>query len=474
MEPIRLAAGESLGRYEILEHLASGGMAEVYLGRRTGIGGFTRQVVLKTIRASFAEDDAYVRMFLDEARIAGSVNHPNVAAVYEADEVDGIAFLVMEYVPGPSLSRLVHFAEQLDRRDRVAVAHLIAGAARGLHHVHRAPDADGACAGLVHRDISLDNILASRDGTAKVIDFGIALARGRLTQTEADVVKGKLGYVSPEQIAGRPVDHRADLYALGVCLYRATIGAPPFANADLAELLRTRLTNDFKRPTEVDPDFPPALEAIILKAMAMEPEDRYESGGQLATELEVWLRSERPDFDPADVAEWIGSCFRTEADWRRRMPQPRSQPPSSTSLAGPSPVVPAELTGATAWVPIALVAVAVVLAVLVLALGLSAGRGVYTRTVDAVSVAAPLPVIAPVEAVPPVEAVSPVAAPPEPPSKTPVPPAPIRVAPPTTRAAAPVASPPPVAAPPPEAAPPEAHPRGRRGSGDAKARPSKP
>ncbi len=381
MDPIRLAAGVSLGRYEILEHLASGGMAEVYLGRRTGLGGFTRQVVLKTIRASFAEDDAYVRMFLDEARIAGSLNHPNVASVYEADEVDGVAFLVMEYVPGPSLSRLVHFAEQLDRRDRLSVAHLIAGAARGLHHVHDLTSADGLPAGLVHRDISLDNILASRDGNAKVIDFGIALARERLTQTAADVVKGKLGYVAPEQVAGRPVDYRADIFALGVCLYRATVGVAPFGHADLARLLRSRMTNEFTLPSDLDPRFPRALEAIIVKAMATDPLDRHRNGGELAAELEAWIRTERQDFDSSHVATWIASCFRSEADWRRRMPPHRSLP-SSTSLAGPAEPGQAVLPP---WALLGVSALVLFLAAVIVVQGAGTARGLYVAATTAIA-----------------------------------------------------------------------------------------
>ncbi len=332
MDQGRLATGGKLGRYEILEHVASGGMAEVYLCRRSGIGGFQRQVILKIVRASFSENDEYARMFLDEARIAGAVNHPNIAAVYEAEEVDGVAFLVMEYVPGPTLSRLIRFSEQLDRPNRVAVASLIAGAARGLHHVHTSTAGTGRGAGLIHRDVSLDNILASRDGLAKVVDFGIALANERLTQTEGDVVKGKLAYVSPEQLANDDVDYRADIFGLGVCLYRATLGVPPYADTNPHALLKARLTNTFRRPRDVDPEFPEALERIIVTALSAEPTERQASAGQFANEVEAWIRSAQPSFDTSDVAAWIASCFRSEADWRAR-PTGRSSP-SAASLAG--------------------------------------------------------------------------------------------------------------------------------------------
>lgn len=327
MEHARLATGGRLGRYEILEHVASGGMAEVYLCRRSGIGGFQRQVILKVVRASFAEEAEYARMFLDEARIAGAVNHPNIAAVYEAEESDGVAFLVMEYVAGPTMSRLVKVSEQLERPNRLAMAWLIAGAARGLHHVHNATAGTGRGAGLIHRDVSLDNILASREGNAKVVDFGIAMATDRLSRTEGDVVKGKLAYVSPEQLANDVVDYRADLYALGVCLYRSTVYVPPFADVNPHALLKARLTNTFRRPTEIEPSFPEELERIILKALAVDPTERHASAGQLANEIEAWIRSAQPTFDPAEVAAWIASCFPSEADWRSP-PISRSAPSS--------------------------------------------------------------------------------------------------------------------------------------------------
>ena len=331
VEQARLATGGRLGRYEILEHVASGGMAEVYLCRRSGIGGFQRQVILKVVRAAFAEEAEYVRMFLDEARIAGAVNHPNIAAVYEAEETDGVAFLVMEYVAGPTMSRLVKFSERLERTNRLAMASLIAGAARGLHHVHNSTAGTGRTAGLIHRDVSLDNILASRDGIAKVVDFGIALAAERLSKTEGDLVKGKLAYVSPEQLSGDGVDYRADLYSLGVCLYRATVGVPPFADVNPHALLKARLTNVFKTPSELEPSFPEELERIILKSMAVEPTERHASAGQFANELESWIRSVQPSFDTTDVAAWLATCFQSEADWRSR-PLGQSAPsPSNAS-----------------------------------------------------------------------------------------------------------------------------------------------
>src|SRR5262245_28600149 len=203
-------------------------MAEVYVCRLQGIGGFDKEVVLKRIIPERAGDPHFVKMFLDEARVVANLNHPNIVQVFEIGEQDGIPFMAMEYVKGVTLTMIVREAHKQQKIHYGHFAKIICGVCDALDYAHNALGPDGESLGLVHRDVSPGNIVVSREVIPKLLDFGVAKAKGRLAQTEAGTLKGKLRYMAPEQISQGPLDQRADIFSLGVCLFELTTGRHPF------------------------------------------------------------------------------------------------------------------------------------------------------------------------------------------------------------------------------------------------------
>jgi tRNA A-37 threonylcarbamoyl transferase component Bud32/outer membrane biosynthesis protein TonB len=315
-----LAQEQRLGRYTILRQLGVGGMAVVYLCERQGIGGFKKHFVAKVIRPEHAENRDFVLMFLDEARLSATLSHPNVVQVFEVDVLDNVPCIIMEYVHGPSLSRLVHRAEAQKAMHYGHLAVILAGIARGLHHAHFGDLAGGpdTPVRLIHRDVSLQNILVSTEGTPKLIDFGIAKAEGRLQETRHGL-KGKLSYLAPEQLRSEPADYRSDLYSLGVCLYRGSTGAYPYSGDSVAETMRNVLLGQFPAPSALVPDFPPDLERIVLRALSAHPQDRFPTGLAFANALEQFAQTGAWASDRRGVAEWIERVFpRGPEDWQSR------------------------------------------------------------------------------------------------------------------------------------------------------------
>ncbi|HEY5952529.1 MAG TPA: protein kinase [Kofleriaceae bacterium] len=266
---------QQLGKYTVLRRLGVGGMAEVFLCRLVGIGGFEKHVVVKKIKADIASDDEFITMFFDEARLAANLNHPNIIQVFEVDQLEGLPYLAMEYVRGATLSALLQKLRATQQPMHVGhLAYIFSGVCAGLDHAHNARDAGGRPLTIVHRDISPANIIVSVDGTPKIFDFGVAKARGSLSLTGADRVKGKFAYMAPEQLRAKPVDAKADIYAVGVCMYEAVTGRRPFSGATEAELYAARLEGRFLMPSELAPTIPVELEHLILSAMASDPADR--------------------------------------------------------------------------------------------------------------------------------------------------------------------------------------------------------
>jgi serine/threonine-protein kinase len=279
-------------------------MADVFLCRRHGIGGFHKQVVVKRIRADVADRDEYIDMFLDEARVAANLTHPNIVQVFEIDTAEGLPYIVMEYVPGKTLASVLPKIAARDSITYGSVAHLMADACAGLHYAHNARDPDGRPLQLVHRDISPHNIIVSGEGLAKLFDFGVAKALGRIGNTDAGsgTVKGKIAYMAPEQMRARPVDSQADVYAIGVCLYEATTGRRPFLAATEAELFAVRMEGKFPLPSELVPGYPPELEQIVLHAMADSPSSRP-TAAELEDELRAFAASRGAGVQ--QVAKWL-------------------------------------------------------------------------------------------------------------------------------------------------------------------------
>ncbi|MBL8609214.1 MAG: serine/threonine protein kinase, partial [Myxococcales bacterium] len=285
-----LNAGHTLGRYELLAPVGRGGMAVVWAARQSGTRGFSKLVAVKTMLPSLAADPRFERMFLREAELSARVRHPNVCPILDLGEQDGTLYLVMEWVDGESLAALRALADDAGRAIPVAVAaHAVAQAARGLHAAHTLVDDAGAPAGIVHRDVSPHNVLVRRDGHVLVVDFGVAKAMESSDHaTQSGTIKGKIAYLAPEQAEGRPLDARADVFALGVVLYELTTGAHPFrGTTDVATLLRISGPEAPPPPVELVEGFPPALSDAIMKALAKDPVVRHRSAADLARELEA-------------------------------------------------------------------------------------------------------------------------------------------------------------------------------------------
>ncbi len=276
-----------VGRYEVLTHLATGGMAQIYLARQTGLGAFERHVVLKTILRERATDQRFVTMFLDEAKLAATLNHQNIAQVYEVDQADGAYFMAMEYVHGENARAIL---ETTLRRGwtiplELAVM-IISGAAAGLHHAHERKGKNGQPLNIVHRDVSPANIMVGYDGSVKVLDFGIAKAEERATKTVGGTIKGKYGYMSPEQCKGKPIDRRSDIFALGICLYELTTLRRAFKGNDDFETMKRIVAGDVMLPSVAVPGYPRELEAIVLTAMANDVNARFQTAQEMIEALD--------------------------------------------------------------------------------------------------------------------------------------------------------------------------------------------
>ena len=297
----------ALGKYEVLRRLGAGGMAEVFLCRLSGIGGFDKRVVVKRVLPHHAHEPLFVEMFLDEARVAANLTHPNIVQIYEIGEVDGVPFIAMEYVRGPTLSQVLRAAVERGAVSIGAAARLIAGVSEGLDHAHEARDHDDQPLGIVHRDVSPQNILIGHDGTSKVFDFGIARAAGRLVETQVASLKGKLAYMAPEQLRAQPIDRRADVYAVGVCLFEATTGRRLFAAPTDLDLYALRMTQRAPAPSAVVPGYPPELERIVVAALAEDPAERTPSCRALADQLDEFVAAGPHAATTKTVAAWIAS-----------------------------------------------------------------------------------------------------------------------------------------------------------------------
>lgn len=298
----------NIARFTVLQRLGTGGMAEVFLCRQSGIGGFGKLVVIKRILPHLVEDASFISMFLDEARIAANLSHPNIVQVFEIDaDPRGIPYIVMEYVRGPSFSQVIRAATAKQALHPGRMSRLLEGAAKGLDHAHHAHDAGGRPLHIVHRDISPHNVLVSPEGVAKVADFGIAKADGRLTHTQAGIVKGKVRYTAPELLeapedGARPA---ADVFSLGVCAYLAMTGELPFVGDNDEAIMRAIHDGRFRRPREVRPELDAELDAILCRALAREPAARTPSARALADELRAWRQGHPEGTSDGELAAWL-------------------------------------------------------------------------------------------------------------------------------------------------------------------------
>ncbi|MBN9684208.1 MULTISPECIES: protein kinase domain-containing protein [unclassified Corallococcus] len=302
---------ETYGSYQLLKRLATGGMAQIYLARRPGSDAPDKLLVLKRILPHLSENDEFVRMFLDEARIAARLAHPNVVQIYDLGAEGDTFFIAMEYIHGVDARRLWKRSETAGRPLPVPlVCRILLEACAGLDYAHKKTDAAGRPLGIVHRDVSPQNILVTFDGGVKVVDFGIAKAADQATVTRSGVLKGKYSYMSPEQASGQRVDRRSDVFALGVVLHELLTGGRLFKrHSDMLTLSAVAECN-VPAPSQVAPRVPVELDAIVLKALAKDPEARYQHAQELQRALEGWLASQpQPCGTPADLAGFMRELY---------------------------------------------------------------------------------------------------------------------------------------------------------------------
>lgn len=298
-----------LGKYRLIAELGHGGMAEVYLAVVQGPAGFNKLVVIKQIRPQLATDPEFLSMFLDEARLAARLSHPNVVQTNEVGQEGDRYFIAMEYLEGQPLNRVLHRIGRdggltLSMHLRIIIDMLV-----GLHHAHELTDFDGTPLNVVHRDVTPHNVFVTYDGQVKVVDFGIAKAMNSSAETRLGVVKGKVAYMAPEQARGERVDRRADIFSAGVMLWEAATGRRLWKGIPDLTVLHRLINGDIPSPRDIDPEVPEDLEKIVMKALALRREDRYSTSVELATALEEMLDSMNDKSSLREVGKLVARHF---------------------------------------------------------------------------------------------------------------------------------------------------------------------
>jgi serine/threonine-protein kinase len=293
---------QMVGRYVLYGAIASGGMATVHFGRLVGPAGFARPVAIKRLHAQFARDPDFVQMFLDEARLAARVTHPNVVQTLDLVEATNEVFLVMEYVRGMSLATLVRSLRRKGERipPRIALG-IVVGVLEGLHAAHEAKDDRGERLDLVHRDVSPQNVLVGTDGIARLLDFGVAKAAGRLQATQDGKVKGKLAYMAPEQVLAQPLTRRTDVYAASVLLWEVLTARRLFFGENDADSLRKVMNDVVPPPSSVNADLPPEIDRIVMRGLERDASKRFANAHQMAVELGACF----VPAPPTEIGAWV-------------------------------------------------------------------------------------------------------------------------------------------------------------------------
>ena len=315
-----LQPGSRLGDCELLLRIGRGGMATVWVAREHVPGRKEdRLVAVKAMLPELAEESEFVRMFLDEVKLVRSIRHQNVVNVHDVGEHDGVMWMSMEWVEGESLHTVI--AEAGKRRaipPEMAVS-ILAEAAAGLHAAHELRDENGGPRGVVHRDISPHNILIGTNGAVKLVDFGVAKAVGRVSEaTRAGQLKGKFGYMSPEQARGKAIDRRSDLFALGIVLFELTTSRRLFRGESDIETLKLVISSRVPPPTTLDPKYPPELERIVMRALQRDPQGRYQTAQELEADLRQYLKAKRIVVPQSGIAGLLKRVVGSRIEQRRK------------------------------------------------------------------------------------------------------------------------------------------------------------
>jgi serine/threonine-protein kinase len=299
----------AFGKYQLFASLGRGGMADVFLSVARGQMGWSKLAVIKRLRPALAEDPAFRTMFLDEARLAARLSHPNIVHTYEVGEENGIYFIAMEYLEGQSLNKVQKEAARRNLVIEPAVAvRVVSDALAGLGYAHELRDYDGRPLSVIHRDVSPHNIFVTYDGFTKLVDFGIAKAALSSTETEVGVLKGKVAYMSPEQAMGDPIDARSDLFAMGIVLWELLGRRRLMTGESAANTLHKLMNEPIPRLSEVVPDVDPTLEAIVARALEKHPDGRWRTASEMRAALESWLASQSGS-RPEDVSRQMLALF---------------------------------------------------------------------------------------------------------------------------------------------------------------------
>jgi serine/threonine protein kinase len=336
------------GKYYLLERINVGGMAEVFRAKAYGVEGFERLLAVKRILPNIAEDQEFITMFIDEAKIAVQLNHANIAQIFDLGVVDGSYFIAMEHIHGRDLRAIFERCRQKNEPMPIAQACFIAMKnCEGLDYAHNKRDQGGREMALVHRDVSPQNIIVSFEGEVKLIDFGIAKAAGKMGKTQAGILKGKFGYMSPEQVRGLPIDRRSDIFSTGIVLYELLTNERLFVGeSDFSTLEKVRNV-EILPPSTYNRKIPEELERIVLKALAKDVEDRYQNAIDLHDELQAFVYTAGEFYSRKDLAGWMKKTFGREIEEEtaklesyRQLKAPASAEPPPTvgrTPTGPRP-----------------------------------------------------------------------------------------------------------------------------------------
>ncbi len=315
-EPAGLPKIEELpkqfGKYTLLRKLAAGGMAEIFLALHRSMAGFEKLVVIKRILPSMNQDQAFIDMLLHEARIAATLSHPNIVQIFDVGQVEGTYYIAMEHIHGEDIRSIVRGMRRKGVME-FPMEHALTialGVCAGLAYAHDKRDLEGRPIGIVHRDISPQNIVVTFTGDVKIVDFGIAKSeKATAEDTKDGALKGKVPYMSPEQAAGKDIDLRSDIFAVGVVLFELTTGKRLFKGQNEFETLKLILESDYPAPSDVRPDYPKPLERIVMRALAKRREDRYQSAREMQADLEAFVREERIACSAVNLTHWMQMLF---------------------------------------------------------------------------------------------------------------------------------------------------------------------
>ena len=302
--------GERFGKFEIITKIATGGMAEIFLARQEGIEGFKKLVVIKRILPHLSSDKEFVNMFLDEARMAALLNHPNIVQIYDLGVIDNSYFIAMEYIDGVDISTILKRGREQKSFLKLGwILKIISQVCDGLYYAHNLKDANGQSLGLIHRDITPENLLVSFTGNVKITDFGIARARGRSTSTTSGTLKGKFPYMSYEMVKGMEIDSRSDIFSLGIVMWEMLTYRRLFKRDTEVASINAILNEEIPSPKKYFKNLPDGVEAIVMKALERDRDKRFQTAREMGDAIEDFISQKRVSVKLSDLGDYLATLF---------------------------------------------------------------------------------------------------------------------------------------------------------------------